>query len=418
MYPIFDADGKVEALAIFARDITEQVRAEEQRRKLDAQLQYAQKLESLGVMAGGLAHDFNNYLAAILANATIALSAIPPSAEFRGCLESIEKASRRAAELTRQMLAYTGKSHLRIERIDLSKLVEGMGSLLRSSTRKKAVLEYKLAPQLPAIEGDAAQIRQAVMALVTNGAEAVDSPAGRVTASVGTRYCDQDYLSQSYLAEKPTAGDYVYLEVSDTGGGMDPETQERIFDPFFTTKFIGRGLGLAAVLGIVRGHNGAIIVKTFPGRGSSFTLLFPALPEAARDARQQSAEPSEGREEAGAVLVVDDEAEVRQVMTRLLNRGGFRVIAASTGQQAVDLFTEHQAEIACILLDLTMPGMDGEQAYGEIRRIDTGVPVLLATGHDEEQVTARFAGRGIAGVVAKPYQYRGLLDAVRGVLAR
>ncbi len=264
--PIFNDEGEVIQIIESCRDITGRKRAEEERLSLERQVQHAQKLESLGVLAGGIAHDFNNLLMAILGNADLALDDLSPHAPAHECIQEIEKASKRAAELAKQMLAYSGKGRFVIEPIDLNEFVDEMAHLLEVSVSKKALLKYNYADNLPAIDADATQVRQIIMNLITNASEAIGDRSGVIALSTGAMDCDRAYLDsannplRASLDEPLLEGVYTYFEVADTGGGMDKETQEKIFDPFFTTKFTGRGLGMAAVLGIVRGHHGTIKV--------------------------------------------------------------------------------------------------------------------------------------------------------------
>ena len=367
-FPMLDAEGKATGVVEYARDVTERKRAEQERQRLEAQLLQAQKLESLGVLAGGIAHDFNNLLMGILGNASLALRDRPSASRTRESVEAIERAGKRAAELAAQMLAYSGKGHFVVEPTDVRDLVEGMSHLLESSVSKTATLRYDLASESPAIEADAAQIRQIVMNLVINASEALGDESGSITLSTGVMECDEDCLSGSYLVEEQSAGTYVYLEVADTGCGMDRETLNKIFDPFFSTKFTGRGLGLAAVLGIVRGHKGAIMVDSEPGQGTTFRVLFPAHD---RPAERRTEEPTEAMDYrgTGTILVVDDEQCIRDVVKRTLEQFGFTVMTADDGRAGVEVFRQHVDEIALVILDMTMPHMNGAQAFGEIRRI-------------------------------------------------
>ena len=409
------AGGIHEVIAIIL-DITGRKRAERERRALEEKIQKTQKLESLGVLAGGIAHDFNNLLMGILGNADLALLRMPPESPGRPNVQAIDTAAQRAADLTNQLLAYSGAGRFVVERVDLNRLVEETAGLLRTVISKKVVLRFALAPDLPPVEADATQIRQVVMNLITNASEAIEDRNGMVTVSTGVLEADRAYLSGTYLDESLPEGRYVYLEVSDTGCGMDEETRARIFDPFFTTKFTGRGLGLAAVLGIVRGHGGAIKVYSEPGRGTSVKVL---LPEALGSIRESPEGPGSGRETwrgRGLVLVVDDDAPVRQVAAMMLEDAGFRVLQAADGREGVELFRSYAEEIAAVLLDLTMPRMSGEEAFREMRRIRPDVPVILSSGYNEQDATNRFAGKGIAGFIQKPYRSADLLAEIRKVL--
>lgn len=399
-------------------NILERRRSEEGRRKLEDQIHHAQKLESLGVLAGGIAHDFNNLLMGVLGNASLAMMELPPESPARESVTHIEHAALRAAELAKQMLAYSGKGRFIIQRLDLTKVVEEMSHLLQVSISKKAFLRYNFAANLPAVEGDPTQIRQVIMNLITNASDAVGEKSGVITICTGALAADSAYLSETYLDDDLPEGCYVYVEVSDTGCGMDEETQAKIFDPFFTTKFTGRGLGLAATLGIVRGHKGAIKVYSEVGKGTTIKLLFPAcaLPEdepTGNDEKEALAWKSTGK-----ILLVDDEETVRVVCRRILESCGFRVLTANDGRIGVDLFREKADEIDLVLLDMTMPHMDGEEAFREMRKIRSDVRVVLTSGYSEQDATGRFAGKGLAGFIQKPFFPSSLLEKVREILER
>ena len=408
--------GDVIGMFGFSMDITERTEAEEERKKFEAQLQHTQKLESLGILAGGIAHDFNNLLTGILGNADLALLNLAPASPARNNLTEIETAARRAAELCGQMLAYSGKGRFFVEAVSINELVEEMAHLVEISISKKAVLRYDFADNLPAIEADATQIRQIVMNLITNASEAIGEKSGVVSISTGAMECDSAYLTETYLDDQLDEGVYVYLEVSDSGCGMDAETREKIFDPFFTTKFTGRGLGLAAVLGIVRGHRGAIKVYSEPGKGATFKALFPAIERLVAASRKKDSRVA-GWRGSGTALLVDDEETVRTIGKLMLEEMGFSVALAVDGRDGVEKFRERRDEIVLVLLDMTMPGMGGEEAFREIRRIDADAAVILSSGYNEQEVTSRFAGKGLAGFIQKPYQYQALLEKVRAALA-
>ena len=408
-------DSGVLCLATVTHDITERKQAEERRKKLEAKLQQAQKLESLGVLAGGIAHDFNNLLMGVLGHAEIALIELPPESPARGDLKNITTAALRAAELTKQMLAYSGKGKFVVETLNLSKLVEEMAHLLQVSISKNVVLKYNFADNLPTIEADGAQIRQVVMNLIINASEAVGEESGVVTVSTGVIEADRSYLSETYLDENLPEGDYVGLEVADTGCGMDEQTQQKIFDPFFTTKFTGRGLGLAAVLGIVRGHAGAMKIYSQPQRGSTFKVLFPASRQPVGESAGPSATEQEWRG-SGVILVVDDDEPVRITAKLMLEKLGFTVLTAEDGRAALEVFRSRGDEIVVVLLDLTMPHLDGEETFRELRRLRPDVRVILSSGYNEQETTSHFAGKGLAGFLQKPYGLRPLGEKIRQVL--
>lgn len=400
-------------------DVTDRVRAEEERRRLEEQLQYAQKLESLGILAGGIAHDFNNILMAILGNTELAREEILPGSRAEAYLEEVEKAARRAADLCREMLAYAGRTSLSVTWVSLNDIVTEMTHMLEVSVSKKVVLRCNLGDAVPPILADVSQMRQILMNLVINASEAIGEKSGVIIITTGLMDCDAEYLSTTLTKDLLKPGRYVYLEVSDTGCGIPPETLPRIFDPFFTTKFTGRGLGLAAVLGIVRGHKGAIKVYSEPGHGTTFKVLFPvANPEGLTAAPLRAREPSKAGEFSGLVLLVDDEEGVRMTVRVMLERLGFQVLTAEHGREAVSILRARAAEVRCILLDMTMPHWDGVETYAELRRIRADIPVILCSGYTEDDAMQRFVGKGLAGFLQKPYTLAALTRKLREVLHR
>ncbi|MEM8963287.1 MAG: ATP-binding protein, partial [Acidobacteriota bacterium] len=341
-------------LSIFASRAAaelERERIEEHRRQLEAQVQHVQKLESLGVLAGGIAHDFNNLLAGILGNVDLALMVLDSGSRATTFLREIERAAQRSAELSNQMLAYSGKGRFVVGRIDVNSLVTEMTELLRSSVSKKAELIFDLATSLPELQGDATQIRQVVMNLITNASDALGEGSGSIRISTGTRQVDSRVLASAYLADALPSGEYLFLEVADTGCGMTKETLDRMFDPFFSTKKSGRGLGLAALLGIMRAHDGAVSVESSVGRGSVFTLFFPFAEPAADTVDPGSSAAVEDWRGSGVVLLADDEVSVRQATRGLLERAGFSVLEAENGRRAVEVFHEHAKQIRFAILD-------------------------------------------------------------------
>jgi len=404
----------IEVLAVVV-DITKRKRLEEERRNLEKQLQHTQKLESLGVLAGGIAHDFNNLLTGILGNADLALMELSPVSPIRKYVENIQKSSIRASDLSNQMLAYSGKGRFLIQALDLNQVIEEMTHLLRVSISKTALLKYNLYPGLPAMEGDATQIRQVIMNLITNASEAINNKSGIISITTGVIDCDAHYLRETFFDEGLEEGFYVYVEVADSGVGMDKETQNRIFDPFYTTKVTGRGLGLAAVIGIVRGHKGAIKVYSEKGRGTTFKLLFPCSDKDAVKIPKEAMTIGSYRGE-GTVLVVDDEDTVRAVARNTLEMAGFEVITASDGREGLKVFEEIKDQLSLVILDLTMPHIGGEEVYRKIRRIKAGMPVILISGYNEHELSNRFAGKGLAGFIQKPLRPAMLLTAVKRAL--
>ncbi|MEP7049597.1 MAG: response regulator [Pseudomonadota bacterium] len=383
----------------FMLDLSERKQIQEERERLHAQLLQVQKLESLGVLAGGIAHDFNNLLTAILGSASAAMLSLPKESSVRPDLDNVILASRRAANLTRQLLAYSGKGHFEVRPIDLSVHVRELATLLETTIPKKVQLRLELAAGLPSVSADIAQVQQVVMNLVINGAEAIGEQRGTVLVTTGVQAIDEFYVQGLFASEGIRPGTYVYLEVHDTGCGMDEATKNRIFDPFFSTKFTGRGLGLAAVLGIVRGHRGALKVYSSPGKGTTFKVFLPASNAVAVG---PAPEVMSFRGE-GLALLVDDDQGVREAASRLLEFFGFRVLQAVDGRHGAEEFRRHASEIVVVILDMTMPEMNGEETFREIRRVRADVPVILTSGYNEIEATRRFTAKGLAGFLQKPF---------------
>lgn len=417
--PYFDRNGKIAGVVLVATDITELKRIEEERIQFQTQIQHAQKLESLGVLAGGIAHDFNNLLVGILGNAGLALMDLPPESPVREYISEVETAARRAADLSRQMLAYSGRGKFVVEPLNLSTLVEEMAHLLEVSITKKADLKCDFEKDIPLVEGDATQLRQVVMNLITNASDALLGHGGFISVRTGAVYVDKEYLAKAGIEEDLPAKRYVFLEVTDNGCGMNEETLKKIFDPFFTTKFVGRGLGLAAVQGIMRGHHGAITVSSAPDCGSTFRIFLPAYEAAPQDASIEAPPLAADTDsfEGQTILIVDDEPGVLILVKRMLSRLGANVLAASDGKQAIEIFNEHSAEISLVLLDLTMPMMDGEETFRRMREIKSDQLILLSSGYNEQEATSRFSGQGLAGFIQKPYLPRQLIEKIKDALS-
>ena len=414
--PILDEDLNLTGAVHTMVDITVHRKAADERRHFDLQIQQTQKLECLGVMAGGIAHDFSNILYVILGNLNLALDDMAPEATGRGYFEQIQTATKRASELTDQMLAYSGGGALATEKLDLSGLVREMAQLLEVSHGKSALLKYQFEDGLPSVMGDASQLRQVVMNLITNASDAIGDGNGRITVMTGVTETTQEHLASAYAHDELPVGRYTYVEVTDNGCGMDEETRARIFEPFFTTKLTGRGLGMAAVLGIVRAHGGAIIIQSEPGHGTAIRVLLPSvegLPE-----RPLVESPEQGHwTGSGTILVVDDEVQIRSMLRLLLERRGFTVLTAEDGRQALALLQEHKKEVVCVLLDLTMPEMGGVETCANLRRIREDIKVILVSGYSEEVLQGRVEKMNFAGFLKKPVSNRVLLEKLRGVLA-
>jgi len=411
---IKDPGGEVSRLVGVVEDVTEHKQALQERARLEVKIRHAQKLESLGVLAGGIAHDFNNLLVGMLGNASLAALDVPADSPAHRYLEDIERTANRASGLARQMLAYSGRGRFLVERLDLGQLVKEMVHLLEASLARNATLRLDLDAALPPVDVDATQIRQVVMNLITNASDALGEDAGTIEVTTELRDCDRDSLAATYLDEDLPPGRYVVLRVCDSGCGMTREVAERIFDPFFTTKFQGRGLGLAAVLGIVRGHRGALRVVSEEGKGTTLEILLPAAagPHAAGPVEETSDTDRLDIVDGGRILLVDDEPGVRGVARAMLEHLGYEVVEAVDGRDAVEQFGGDPQGFAGVLLDLTMPRMDGEQCFGELRRIRPDVRVLLSSGYNEQELETRFVGHGLAGFIQKPYRVSALGKAM------
>jgi PAS domain S-box-containing protein len=419
--PVFGAAGALLGWRGVARDVTERKRDEQERRRMEAEVHQARRVESLGVLAGGIAHDFNNLLAAILGNAEMALQILPAGSEGWQLVEQMQAAGLHAAELTRQMLAYAGRGQFVTGRLDLSAAVREMAQLLAASVPKKIALCLELAEGLPAVEADAAQLRQVVMNLVINAVDAIGEREGRITVRTGVAAGDErDRRVDHLLGALDPQQQLVFFEVADTGGGIDPEALPRIFDPFYTTKFAGRGLGLAAVQGIVLRHRGAVAVRSDPEAGATLRVLFPATSAGpvTAVAGPAPALPQPIARDAWrglTVLIVDDEEQVRAMASRMLRTFGLEVLAAADGREALGIAAAHP-EIRAVLLDLMMPRMDGSETFQELRRANAGLPVILCSGFDVLESRERFAGLDFSGFLQKPFRLDDLAQALRRAL--
>ena len=403
-------EGEQRAIQFNIRDVTE-------RKKFARELQESQKLEGLGLLAGGIAHDFNNLLTGVLGNASLAFSELTPDQPARGRLREIMQAGERAAFLTRQMLAYAGRGRFVVERTELNGLIQEMTTLVRTSIPKSVEVMLDLAPNLPVVEADVSQIQQVVMNLVINGAEAIgENAAGKVAIRTSAREIDSAEAAELFRPLPGAAGLYVEMEVTDTGAGMDETTKARIFDPFFTTKFTGRGLGLAAVQGIVKAHGGVIHVYSTPGQGATFVVLLPAKGGGTESPSAET--PGEASiPAASAILIVDDEDTIRKLAKNVLTRVGMTVYVAENGALGVELFRKHHDTLSIVLLDLMMPVMGGEDALLRMQEIDPAVPIILSSGFDEQEAARRLPQANPARFLQKPYTSQSLFAAIAATLA-
>ena len=410
LHPIKDDDGHVKFLIAEGLDITERKRAEEA-------LRQAQKTESLGVLAGGVAHDFNNLLVAILGQTSLAQAILPEENRAYAHIEKAAKAAKRAADLTRQLLAYSGRGQFEARPLNLNVLIQENLHLFEVAIPKHIHLRSQLAQPLPLIEADTGQMQQIIMNLILNAVEAIGDQRGTIMVGTGIhRITDEDRSYGQSGGEPLAVGSYVTLEITDNGIGMDASTLTRIFDPFFTTKPTGRGLGLAAVLGIVRGHKGELQVHSQVGNGTTFKVLLPALALNMTPAVLATANEVGRRGSQGLILVIDDEAPVREAVADILGLEGITVLTAANGATGIELYRQSMDDVKLVILDLSLPGLSGAEIFRELRRMDPAVKVLLSSGYDQVEATRHFIGQGLAGFLQKPYESEGLVEKVRSYL--
>ncbi|MBX3271209.1 MAG: response regulator [Sandaracinaceae bacterium] len=426
-YRMIAADGRVVWLRDIVRvfsggvcrglmiDVTERKALDAERRRIREQLVSSQKLESLGLLAGGIAHDFNNLLTAIIGNASLLLLRLAADSPHRRLVEEIDLAADRATALTRQILAYSGKGALELRRFDVSAAIRDIEPLLRTSTSSAVSLELDLDENLPIVEGDPSQLQQVVMNLVLNGADALEGRPGRVRVATREVAVDTSLAGTFDVGANVRAGRYVRVEVSDTGRGMSAECAARALDPFFTTKPAGRGLGLAAVVGIVRSHGAGLRIETAPGRGATFSVFFPAGAGAPDEVHAREERPA--RDGRGLLLVIDDEPALRTFAREALASFGYEVVVAPDGRAGVERFARLGGRVDLVVLDVTMPVMSGPECLAALRVIDPHVRVLVVSGYDEATAEERAALEGCAGFLQKPFSAQALAAKVEALLA-
>ncbi len=385
-----------------------------ERKRTEEAMHHAQKRESMGLMASGIAHDFNNLLVAMLAQTGLAMNQLPPQEPAREHIQKAVMAAERAADLTRQMLAYAGGGQLEIESVDLNQIIENNVHLFRAAIAKNVVLHTDLAADLPLIEADRSQLQQVFMNLILNGAEAMEGVPGHVWVTTGREMImSHDTLYWHWTGSELPVGEYVCLTVRDSGVGMTSEIRNRIFDPFFTTKEDGQGLGLASVLGIVRDHRGGLHVESEPGRGTAFRLMFPISKQ--REPETAAPTPfylSPVTSSNGLILVIDDEQPVREAIVDIMDLHGIEVVTAVNGQEGISLFTQHKDKIQLIVLDLSMPGMNGVETLNKLRQIDPDIRVILSSGHSQQQIAPEVMVNCRTGFLPKPYDLDTLLSKI------
>ncbi|TET39441.1 MAG: response regulator, partial [Planctomycetota bacterium] len=412
-----DEGGNIIGLIGIHTEITERKLVEELRIRMESKIQHMQRLESLGALAGGIARDFNNLLMNVLGNANLALRDLPKDSNASQLVQEIEAAGRKAAELSRQMLAYSGKGRFVLEKINMSNLIRAMSQLIEASAGREIMMRYDLADELPEIVADSSQMRQVVMGLIANAAESYIEEVGFVTIKTGAMNCDRNYFTETYLDEGQKPGRYVFVEVSDTGRGMYEQTIEMMFDPFFTTKEKGRGLGLAAVLGIVRGHDGAIKVDTTPGKGTTIRVLFPAIEKPSHGESGKVAKEAAWSAE-GTVLVAEEEESIRLLTERMLHTLGFKTISTGVGSEVLEIFRENAGEIKAVLLDMGVPGLNFEYVLAEMQGLRGDLAVVLTSGYDRTDTVTRLTGKGRIEFIQKPYTVEDLTQTLRSLLEK
>lgn len=410
VFPLRDEEDEISEVVVVYEDVSGEKMAEEERAELNKQILQSQKLEGLGVMARGLAHDFNNLLTPVQGNADLVARGLPDDSRLQSYVKGIVTAAKRAADLCNQLLAYAGSGIQTKLPTDVSKEVSDLQELFRSSISKKTVLSQSLAPGLPLIMADQTQLRQIILNLLINASEALEGEAGEVTLKTGSVTLNAVEVQKLLPSSDLPAGDYVFIEVTDTGIGMDEETKNNLFNPFFSTKFTGRGLGMSAVLGIVRNHSGGIDVASQLGKGSTFTVYFPATDMAALGLSVPEAQSSV--ELTGSVLLIDDEQQVLEVGRQVLETMGFQVHTASNGVEALRVFKEHQRTLSCIILDMLMPVLDGEDTLKEIRKTAPNMPVIIVSGFSAGEYIERLSNDPNVTMLNKPYEIEDLEQAL------
>ncbi len=402
-------------------DLTERKQVEKEKAELEAQNRQLQKAESLGRMAGAIAHHFNNMLAVSIGNLELAVMDLPPGSDVLKNLVQAMEASRKAAEVSSLMLTYLGQTPGKHEPLDLSDICHLGMSMLRAVIPNKVIVETELPSPGPTIRANANQMHQVLTNLITNVWESIGDNGGTIRLIIKTVSSADIPASHCFPIDyQPQSIPYACMEVTDTGCGISDKDIEKIFDPFFTTKFTGRGMGLPVVLGIVRAHNGAVSVESKPGRGSVFRIFLPVSTEEIPLQQekivpvQKSAISLKG---GGTVLLIEDEEQVREMAGIMLSRLGYTVLEAKDGVEAVEIFQQHQDEIRCVLSDLTMPRMDGWETLVALRKLSPDIPVILSSGYDEARVMAGEHPERPNAFLGKPYQLKGLGDTIRRVLS-
>jgi len=394
-------------------DITDRKKAEEEKHLLEQQFRQAQKLESLGVLAGGIAHDFNNILAIIVGYCSLTKMDYENAEKH---IPEIEKAAERAAALCRQMLAYAGKAMLTQSQINTCMLVDEMVSMLKTTIKQNVVIKSELSTDIPFFIGDDSQIRQVVMNLIINAAEAIGDAEGEIDVKLSKVEIKAEQPEKDHLGLIIPAGHYIRFEVTDNGCGMDDETKRKIFEPFYTTKFTGRGLGMSAVLGIIKSHNGALQLESRLGHGTIFKVYLPVQIKKNESEEEQQIPASAPWQGSGTILLAEDEAQVKSIAIALLKKLGFKVIDAANGNEALELYQQYAADITLVVTDLGMPIMNGYELFYKLKQLNPKLPIIISSGFGEGDITSKIPREAMAGMINKPYSFDDLRDVLRGVV--
>ncbi len=415
---LIDEKGKPNAVLGISRDMSYRKQVDRKQAETENRLQQARKMESLGTMAGSIAHNFNNLLMVVLGNLELAQENLPKGSAAVRNIQRATHASQRATDLSGMMLTYVGQLKKESIPVDLSQAVRTVLQKMDESQMATVTLDMDLADPMPLVAADPGQMHQTISGFITNAIEALENEKGRVRISTGSMHCDREYLSACYLKADMPEGMYAYVEVADTGCGMDAETLGKVFDPFFSTKFTGRGLGMAAVMGIVRAHSGTVRVNSVRGEGSVFTALFPIQGISLRQvAPDTTTEPTQA--EGQTILLVDDEEMIMDIGSQFIKRLGYIVRTASGGQEALDLFKQAPDSIDCLLLDYTMPGMDGLETLQQIKEIRPDARIIITSGYTRQQIEDRFAHVGLPDdFIQKPFEMKALQEKLLEVLSR
>jgi nitrogen-specific signal transduction histidine kinase/CheY-like chemotaxis protein len=391
-------------------------------REMESQLlfQRSQRFESMGVLAGGVAHDFNNHLMSIMGNLELAALELPSGSPALEFLDEAMVASHQSAELCRQMLAYAGRTAMRVSQIDLTDVLRDTSSLIQAAAGGHTVVDIAIPPVFPAVRADALEIQQVLMNLVTNAVEATEGQGANVSVSAHAAWCPVDQLRRLCFGDALREGMYAFLRVADNGCGMVPEVLDKAFEPFFTTKFQGRGLGLAASLGIARALGGSISLRSEPGKGTIAELILPVVADEGANAEEPPRPALVGDEEwrgEGCILLVDDDVSVRDVAGKMLERAGYEVVVAESGRRALELFQSMRGKLRGVLLDWAMPDLSGEKVLDELNRTGASVPVVLTTGYSQSELADVLTEGKLSGIVHKPFSYERLRSVMRTATA-